>query len=147
MTGVQTCALPIFTHLKALMKHYEGKITVIHGGCHGADTDFHNLAIKLLVPNIIVRPGDSNQYEQFACLKTPVETKIILMAIEDYLLRDRRIVATCDELIAAPKFSYCQSRGSGTWYTINCARETNRPLTVYGPAGEVLDLNNLISTN
>ena len=55
-----------------------------------------------------------------------------------YLARDRRIVEQSDVLLAWPGTEREVTR-SGTWYTINYARQLNRPRLVIAPSGRIIE--------
>jgi len=58
---------------------------VLHGGCHGADGDLHEIASELGL-YIRVHPGDLEQYNRYSPL---VE---VVCPIEPYLTRNRTMV-------------------------------------------------------
>lgn len=101
---------------------------VVHGGCVGADANFHGLCL-IRGFNIHVRPGHSahdksdNQsfaYEDGATIIHPSKT---------YFDRNRDIVDECDLLIAAPPCNTNPGRG-GTWYTTAYAQKQGKRVEI-----------------
>lgn len=91
-----------------------GVKSVVHGGCIGADSDFHKLArlhscYTIVYPsNIQHTHGDYQNADEIMPELPPLE-------------RDRIIVNLCTTLIATPK-GYKEELRSGTWTTVRYAR-------------------------
>jgi hypothetical protein len=85
-----------------------------HGGCAGVDEQAADLAERLGY-RVTIHPDDSID-----------ETK-----------HNREIVDASDLLIGVP-YGDEEWPGSGTWYTINYAREVGVPVFVVGPTGRIL---------
>lgn len=100
-----------------------------HGDCIGADSEAHDIAVRLgvkvcvhppLVPTLrAFRPG--NDY------RTP----------KKYLIRNRDIVRETRELVAAPAGPEEENPRSGTWATIRYARDHQRLVTIVWPDGSL----------
>lgn len=104
---------------------------VIHGGCIGADEEFHRICLEyrlgeslyLPYPFIMIYPSYLKD-QQGVC---PNPT---FLAIEqDPLIRNQAIVHQSDILIAAPKYETEELR-SGTWATIRYARKMGVPVVI-----------------
>jgi predicted Rossmann fold nucleotide-binding protein DprA/Smf involved in DNA uptake len=78
---------------------------VIHGGAVGADREAHVIADDAEIATTVHPAG------------------------RDPLARNRRIVAECDLLIAAPRENLEEQR-SGTWATIRYARQAGKPVVM-----------------
>ena len=90
---------------------------VVHGGCIGADAEFHRIARDLDIP-IKIRLGHiiSGRAICFGARE--------VCEPENTLVRNHKIVDECDFLIAAP----CgpEQLRSGTWATIRYARKIGK---------------------
>lgn len=101
----------------------------LHGSADGADHVAHDLAmgrgyIVHVFPPIIPTyrafvEGHHNYPEQ------------------PYAVRNSRIVALADELIAVPKTREEDAPRSGTWQTVRKARAKGIPITIIWPDGKV----------
>jgi len=109
-----------------------GATQASHGMCQGADEQFHGMA-KVLGYFLIGCPGVSHKdtlwkrSEKCQC--------DMVMPVKFFLDRNRDIVRESDILIATPKETKEQMRGSGTWATIRYARQAHRPLIIVWPDG------------
>ena len=93
---------------------------ILHGGCIGADMDFHNLCKEYKRE---VYPGHSTYNKKDNSFKGDYEDADIIHQSKPYLERNKDIVDNCDILIATPLIN--SSKG-GTWYTINYAEKNNK---------------------
>lgn len=101
-----------------------------HGGCIGADEQFHKLCNEKLIPptiypsNISQTYGDCpNYYHRHQPMK-PLE-------------RNRRIVSESNIIIATPREDKEVLR-SGTWSTIRYARKARKHIIIVYPNGEII---------
>lgn len=99
-----------------------------HGDCTGADAEVHDL-VRLLFPKckIVIHPPIESRLRAF---KKGDEIRAIL----PYMVRNRNIVQSTDDMIAA---SGLHMSHSGTWHTINYAKK-RRPVKVVFPDGSQL---------
>ena len=97
-----------------------------HGDCIGADMEAHDL-IRQHLPRcrIVVHPPDINDKRAYS------ECDDVRPA-KPYLVRNKAIVFSCDELVAAPK-SRIEELRSGTWSTIRAARKAGKPVHMVWP--------------
>ena len=104
---------------------------VLHGGCHGADGDLHEIASELGL-YIRVHPGDLEQYNRYSPL---VE---VVCPIEPYLTRNRTMVDEATDVIGCPASGKEETRG-GTWSTVRYARKSpDTTVRVVLPDGVIL---------
>jgi len=118
-----------YVSLKKVLSLYD-PVEAHHGSCVGADSQFHGV-IRQYYPQcrIVIHPPINTKLMQ--CLQLDCEE---WLTPKEYLERDRDIVDACDVLIGCPntKVPY---RGSGTWYTINYAKQIVRKTIVILPDG------------
>lgn len=98
---------------------------VIHGGCIGADEDFHRIAKEFgihikVYPGHSAKNGDTSFHFDYSDSDDIRESK-------SYFERNRYIVNDCNILLGAP---YSQVETGGTWYTINYARKQNKQVII-----------------
>jgi len=103
----------------------------LHGGCLGADVEFHNICNELGIP-IQIYPGHSAMDPKCRLTQAVLSASIIHPS-ETHFARNRNIVKKCDHLIACPLFS--EGRG-GTWYTIKYAKRCSVPCTILWRNGD-----------
>jgi len=104
----------------------QGEIELaLHGGCLGADAEFHNICDELGIP-IQIYPGHSVHNPKDLSMRAELSASVIHPS-ETYLARNRKIVEKCNHLIACPYAT--ESRG-GTWYTIKYAKRCSVPYTI-----------------
>ena len=107
-----------------------------HGACIGADEDSHYTALELGV-FIVVHPPIKDKYLMYLGYDIPDDHPGVLWrAAKEYLARDRDIVDETERLIALPDGP--ERRGSGTWYTINYARNAGKDVDICFPSGKLL---------
>ena len=111
--------------------HNAVDLQVRHGGCHGADTDFHQIALKEGLV-IYVHPGDAQQATAFQGGRCIVHTPPL-----PYLKRNHIMVDYCDALIACP--SGQERVRSGTWATVRYARRQGKPIFLVQKGGRILE--------
>ena len=105
------------------------ELTAHHGDCVGADAEFDAVA-RDIGARIIVHPGRSvrggeESYRAF-CRGDEILTPL------GHFARNREIVAESDVMIATPYEATRQERG-GTWYTIDRAERSGKPLAIVLP--------------
>lgn len=105
-------------------------VSAIHGGCIGADEDFHNICLEIGIPedSIFILPGisanDPTDRSMQAVLKGGVR-----LPEKTHFARNRDIVNASDMLIATPLDDV--KRG-GTWYTIDYADGLGKLIHIIG---------------
>lgn len=112
-----------------IMKKIAGTGIVLvahHGGCVGADEDFHKVA-RSAGAIIEIHPGPAPRMR--AWLGNDPD---LVHAIQPFLVRNRRIVNVSAAMIATPFEPARQVRG-GTWYTAGYASERQKPLALVLP--------------
>jgi hypothetical protein len=130
-----------FVSVQRLVKtlHYSD---VHHGGCYGADFEFHEMMLKeqraQLRSRIYVHPGKGldDQSRHFQSDSPYWKHNIIVMPEQNNLVRDRMIVNEIDVLIACPDSSKEKVR-SGTWFTVRRAREAKLMIFIVYPDGKI----------
>lgn len=105
-----------------------GHFIFIHGGCVGADIEFHKIALKLkhdygLQITIEVYPGHSVKKPDDLSMRGDYIGANILHDSQSHFKRNRDIVDRCDVLFATP---YNDNQEGGTWYTINYAKKKEK---------------------
>lgn len=117
-TGTQRGATPDqMACLSALFAELDVKV-LHHGGCHGADTQAHHLA---LAHNIVTRvhPGPAGT----ECMSD------VIYSVEPNLKRNMIIATLIDGLFATPAQNKEVLR-SGTWATIRYARKNKKQIWI-----------------
>lgn len=99
--------------------------TAIHGGCVGADMDFHAIAMELGY-DVVVMPGHSAKNPDDLSMRGDFRPggRVIVEASRTHFARNREIVDSSFMLLACP---YNDIQRGGIWYTINYARKQGRP--------------------
>lgn len=114
----------------------------IHGGCVGADTEFHVIARQLMFPSSIVhvRPGpDGYSADEINC--EPDEfSRVVVHDPDTHMRRNRAIVSDASVMFACPLEMEVQERG-GTWKTIGFTRRAMKPLAIFWRDGTVTKEN------
>lgn len=106
--------------IKLILDKYDN-ITVRHGDCIGADTDFHNLCLEYKNKKNIkiqIHPPNDPKLRKY-------NKADILMLEKPYLERNLDIIIGCNFLIGCPFDKNNEKIRSGTWYTIRQARKRN----------------------
>lgn len=98
---------------------------VIHGGCIGADEDFHKIAKELGI-KITVYPGHS-AVDGDTSFHFDYSDADEIFPSESYFKRNRRIVDDSDFMLATP---YSQEQKGGTWYTIKYSKDKGKGINV-----------------
>lgn len=123
-----------------LLKNLDNIEEVHHGDCVGSDEQFHKIAKSYNI-KIIIHPPNNYSKRAFC-------SGSIILEEQDYLKRDEEIAKSCDVLIATPSAdSFRQVIRSGTWYTINKAKEFNKKIIIVKPDGEPIFINFKKGTN
>lgn len=145
-TGTQS-GLVQFQIDKVLEIFESSKITeLLHGDCIGADEMANKLALNFGVKIFTIFPPDNpkkrafcfdvNQLSKHLRQITPYtphgNVQVRWMPIEPYLERNKRIVDSCNFLIACPK-EHTHSVRSGTWSTIRYAWKVKKDLIIIPP--------------
>lgn len=112
---------------KLLEEMRDGVELAIHGGCVGADTDFHAICEQLDI-RIEIYPGISAKNPNDLSMRSKLVASAIHPA-ETHFARNRKIVEECDVLYACP-IGEDTHRG-GTWYTINYAKQNLVPTKIF----------------
>lgn len=108
----------------------------VHGGCHGADREFHGLT--LFLPHIIY---PSNEEQHRWAIETCSGGKDVIHPLPNpipqgyEIKRNHKIVDVVETMIATPSSTREIMRGSGTWATIRYAKEKGRRLIICWPDG------------
>jgi hypothetical protein len=108
-----------------------GATQATHGMCIGADDQFHEQA-RGFGYFIIGVPGVNaygDVYKRATCVCD------LVMPPRPFLIRNRDLVSESDVVIACPRETIEQFRGSGTWATIRYARRAKKPLVIVWPDG------------
>ena len=106
---------------------------VNHGGCIGADEQFHGLCLGMdNNPSITIHPASNVNSKYEAVLLGHDEEVEPRPALE----RNKDMVAACDTLIACPDSPHELLR-SGTWATIRYAKRINRDIMLILPDGTI----------
>lgn len=105
-------------------KLIRGATELHHGDCIGADEEAHLIAMEVGL-TIGVHPPSDPKKRAFVTTRNGDAT----YSPKPYLMRNRDIVDTTDELIAAPLTNQEQLR-SGTWSTVRYARRIGKKVTV-----------------
>lgn len=103
---------------------------VRHGGCHGADTDFHAIARAENI-KVVVHPGDATQARAFN------NEAWTILAVKPYLERNHDIVDQSDVLIGCVAGTE-EERRSGTWATLRYASKQHKHTVIVYPAGTMV---------
>lgn len=103
-------------------------LTGVHGGCVGADAEFHAIC-KSMDIRTEVWPGYPVGNPSGTKFRAELEADETHEPME-FLARNRKIVGVSAWLIACPKDD---SGKGGTWYTIRYARKQGRIVTVIQP--------------
>jgi len=104
-----------------------GKLELgIHGGCVGADMEFHLLA-KAWCDKVHVYPGHFANNPDNISFRGNYGDADFIKESETHFKRNRAIVNNSDVIIATP---YDNNKKGGTWYTINYAKKKGKPVII-----------------
>ena len=111
------------------------EVILIHGGCVGADTDFHNIAREFGDSFYIrVFPGHFKNDPKNTKYKGNYEDADEIKESQTHFKRNRDIVDNCDLLIATPfhsnQIDFIEFKKGGTKYTVDYAIKINRPIEI-----------------
>ena len=99
----------------------------LHGDCIGADAQAHHIAMDLGIAIVIHPPIDEKARAH--CIGP--EDKVMVLAPNEYLARNRAIVKASEAMCAAPQTP--EVLRSGTWSTIRWARKKRVPVSIFMP--------------
>jgi predicted Rossmann fold nucleotide-binding protein DprA/Smf involved in DNA uptake len=120
-----------YTLLDQFFLQIDEPFTAYHGGCVGADEQFHKMVLSYQnCEQIYIYPSDILD-KQGECQTRPWDVRN-----HPYppLSRNRLIVAMCDVLLATPKENQMRTR-SGTWTTVRYAHKAGKQLRIFLPNG------------
>lgn len=121
--------------LKAKLLKAEFPSWGIHGGCIGADAEFHEECVAAGF-TIEVYPGFSKRDPKDLTHRALLDGAFTQHPPAGHFERNRMIVHRCDVLYACPPTNERLSRG-GTWYTIDHAEKVGKPVVIFWPDGRV----------
>lgn len=110
--------------------------SVRHGGCVGADAEFHDLCLQFGIGIIHVWPSNIIDKVANLCGGTTIST-VIVHEPKPPLLRNMDIVAGADHVIACPSDAIEKLR-SGTWATVRLTTRYDIKCTVIKPTDDPL---------
>jgi len=133
MTGTQDgCTRQQRENIRRWIIEHASEIETLHqGDCVGADffvavqAEMSNIQMVVHPPTFNGKRAHTETFSNVVEVKPPA----------DYLVRNRRIVAATDCLIAIPKGM--EALRSGTWSTVRYARKQGKPVTIFWPDGTV----------
>jgi hypothetical protein len=129
------------TNEQVLWLHTQAKRADIihHGGCTGADATIHTIALAFEIP-VVVHPPTNTKHSDPRLIPGIAKSTGLVTILEprEYHHRDIDIVNECETLAATPDGP--QRHGSGTWFTVEYARQISRPGLICYPDGTVEDL-------
>lgn len=101
-----------------------------HGDCIGADKESH-IIMREEWPKVPItgHPPSNNKARAFCDFD-------IIVSAKPYLVRDRIIVESVDEMIATPR-GFNEQLRSGTWTTIRYARKAHTLMHIIWPDGRI----------
>lgn len=111
-----------------------------HGDCVNADEEAHNVVGALTLAQIVIHPPLDSKARAF-CINDSPAGRVVERPPKPYLDRNHDIVDETDVLLACPRSSKEQLRGSGSWATIRYARRLKRPITIIHPDGRITHEN------
>lgn len=97
-------------------------LKVLHGGCIGADQEFHSFCISLGIP-IEIYPGYSKKSPEDLTYRAVCLGAQKVHEPLPHLERNRLLVDLADIVIACP---LSEERKGGTWYTYNYAHKKKK---------------------
>lgn len=115
----------------------DGTMTQVHhGACIGADAAVHAQALECNIPIHVWPPVNPKYLAVETITPHPLVTVHPKMP---YLDRNRQIVGATYGLVALPKQNEQPDRmlWGGTWYTVDFAERTNKPVIICYPNGRV----------
>lgn len=112
-------------------------ITSLHDGdCKGVDSQLYDLAVAFRT-NVFMHPPTNPNNRAFRGMDN---TNVTILPRRGYFVRDRDMVDASEVMVGVPKQNFepeeSWKRGNGgTWYTINYARNQEKPLAIVWPNG------------
>ena len=129
-TGTQRGMTPFQRQEVAeFLDHHRPEIA-IHGGCIGADEDFHRLCQERKIPIRVHLPNNLSKTSKYVLAD---EKAVLVSRGRDYLQRNQDIVDEASGLIATPKEQNEVLR-SGTWATIRRAKKAGKIVMIVPPS-------------
>lgn len=114
------------------------RFVAVHGGCIGADADFHDICIKSSeCEGVIIHPSNISSKTMVIAKNAKI---VWVHEPKPPLSRNYAIVNGCSVLVAAPKELRMTLR-SGTWATVRYARQQKKPIVIVGPDGNLYPEN------
>lgn len=109
------------------MVYRRGEMTFIHGGCIGADEEFHKAVMQLKSPNdkVEVYPGYSMKDVSDMRFRGDFTGADVVHDEDPFLERNRLMVRRADIIIVAPR-----KGGRGTRYTITYTKRLSKALKI-----------------
>ena len=116
------------TEVHDFLQSNKDKITAcLHGGCIGADEEFHNICLDLGL-NIEVYYGHPSNFPLDLSMRADLKGDFKTYPSEPFLNRNRKIVSKSGRLLATP---HNDSGKGGTWYTIHYARNCHKTVVKF----------------
>lgn len=112
-----------------LLNNYTN-ISVHHGDCIGADTEFHLLCTQYKkdnpskIINIVIHPPDNYKLRGF-------NQGDIILEEKQYLKRNDDIIECSEAMIACPFDKNKEEQRSGTWSTIRKTKKLKKPIYIF----------------
>jgi len=106
-------------------------ITAHHGGCIGADLQFHHALLNAGVGTINVYPSSSKEYAA-KLPEAPGGIGVVLHPEKPPLERNRDIILASDLIVAAP-FELDEQQRGGTWSTWRLANAKGKSTILVPP--------------
>lgn len=109
------------------MVYRRGEMTFIHGGCVGADEEFHKAVMQFKSPNdkVEVYPGYSMKDVSDMRFRGDFTGADVVHDEDPFLERNRLMVRRADIIIVAPR-----KGGRGTRYTITYTKRLSKALKI-----------------
>lgn len=108
---------------------------IVHGDCIGADAEAHSIALEITAAHperpVLIRIRPCNLANQRAFCRGATAC----FPPEPPMVRNEKIVAESDAMVACVSSNERSSPRSGTWATIRRARAARKPLLVLWPSG------------
>jgi predicted Rossmann fold nucleotide-binding protein DprA/Smf involved in DNA uptake len=102
---------------------------VHHGGCIGADEQFHDMVLQKTQARIYIHPCNLSTSYKFHVLP---QTRIVILSEKPSLSRNQDIVNCGHAIVACPE-TRDEIIRSGTWSTVRYAKRINKPLVILYP--------------
>lgn len=109
-----------------------------HGGCKGADSDFH-WAVRDVCGEelpVTIYPSNFGASAKMDLSSAELEENTSLKGEKDPWERNKDIIDPCDVIFATPAQPFEEPRG-GTWHAVRYSRKTGKKIIVIWPDGSV----------